>query len=108
MIEVLENLMRNAADALEGQGIIEITLQNSTDGVEIIVADNGPGIDPANRERIFDLYFTTRRQGTGLGLSLTAQMVSSMGGHLVLDHEPGVDGRGARFVIQLPKKRSQT
>jgi signal transduction histidine kinase len=108
MIEVLENLMRNAAEALEGQGIIEITLRNSSDGAEIVVADNGPGIDAANRERIFDLYFTTRRQGTGLGLSLTAQMVSAMGGHLVLDHEPGVDGRGARFVIQLPKQRSQT
>ncbi len=107
MIEVLENLIRNAAEALDGRGIIEITLRNSADGAEISVADNGPGIDPANRERIFDLYFTTRRQGTGLGLSLTAQMVMSMGGSLVLDEGPGVDGRGARFVIQLPQKRSQ-
>ncbi len=107
IIEVLENLIRNAADALEGQGIIEVTLTNSSRGPEISVADNGPGIDPENRERIFDLYFTTRREGTGLGLSLTNQMVSALGGNLVLDDSPGIDGRGARFIIQLPKKRSQ-
>ncbi len=108
MIEVLENLMRNAADALDGQGIIEVTLQSTNKGIEIVVADSGPGIDPANRERIFDLYFTTRREGTGLGLSITAQMVSSMGGLLVLDDAPGIGTDGARFVIHLSKKRSQT
>lgn len=107
MIEVLENLMRNAAEALGDEGIIELSLVATPDGAEVIVADNGPGIDQANRERIFDLYFTTRREGTGLGLSLTNQMVGSMGGHLRLDDAPGVDGRGTRFVISLSEKRSE-
>ncbi len=107
MIEVLENLLRNAAEALEGKGLIEVSVRSQGGMVEVGVADNGPGIDPDHRERIFDLYFTTRRQGSGLGLSLTAQMVSAMGGLLILDDGPGLEGRGCRFVIRFPNKRSQ-
>jgi len=103
MIEVLENLVRNAAQALKDEGTIEVTLQTLAQEVQIVVEDNGPGIDAANRERIFDLYFTTHEQGSGLGLSLTTQMVSAMGGHLELDDNPGLDGQGARFVIHFPK-----
>ena len=101
MIETLENLMRNAAQAMDEKGKIEVTLRSFSRQVQIVVADNGPGIDPSLRERIFDLYFTSHEQGSGLGLSLTTQMVSSMGGHLELDDEPGLEGRGARFVIHF-------
>ena len=103
LIEVLENLLRNAVEAMAGSGVIEISAETVGDEVVVVVADNGPGIPPENREKVFDLYFTTRASGSGLGLSLTAQMVSALGGHLDLDDHPGVDGRGARFVIRLPK-----
>jgi len=83
--------------------VIEISAETVQDEVVVVVADNGPGIPPENREKVFDLYFTTRASGSGLGLSLTAQMVSALGGHLDLDDQPGIDGRGARFVIRLPK-----
>lgn len=102
VIEILENLIRNAAQALHGQGKILVSLIGSGEWAEIVVEDNGPGIAPDDRERIFDLYYTTRAEGMGLGLSLTAQMATAMGGQLRLDDEAGLDGRGARFVVRLP------
>ncbi len=102
LIEVLENLLRNAVEAMNRSGIIEVSSSTEESEVVIVVADNGPGIPAENREKVFDLYFTTRASGSGLGLSLTAQMVSALGGHLDLDDKPGLDGRGARFVIRLP------
>lgn len=103
LMEVLENLLRNAVEAMEGAGIIEVSAASVGDEVVVVVADNGPGIAPENREKVFDLYFTTHASGSGLGLSLTAQMVTALGGHLDLDDQPGIDGRGARFVIRLPR-----
>jgi len=103
LIEVLENLLRNAVEAMDGSGVIQVSSETMGGEVVVVVADNGPGIPAENREKVFDLYFTTRAAGSGLGLSLTAQMVSALGGHLDLDDKPGLDGRGARFVIRLPK-----
>ena len=105
VIEILENLMRNAAEALDGRGKVMVSLIASGEWAEIVVADDGPGVAEVDADRIFDLYYTTRPEGTGLGLSLTAQMVSSMGGLLVLDSEPGLDNRGARFVARLPLRQ---
>ena len=105
--EVLENLMRNAAQALAGRGKVLVSVIARGNRAEISVADNGPGVTEADRDRIFDLYYTTRPEGTGLGLSLTAQMVSAMGGLLTLDSEPGLDKRGARFVARLPLRQQR-
>ena len=79
-----------------------VSLIGSGEWAEIVVADDGPGVPAEDRDRIFDLYYTTRPEGTGVGLSLTAQMASAMGGMLVLDDQPGLDKRGARFVVRLP------
>ena len=105
VIECLENLLRNAAAALDGRGKVLVSLIAAGDWAEIVVADDGPGVPAADHDRIFDLYYTTRPEGTGLGLSLAAQMVSAMGGQLLLDAEPGLDGRGARFVVRLPLRQ---
>ncbi len=106
VIEILENLLRNAAESLDGRGKVMVSLIANGDWAEIVVADNGPGVAEDDSDRIFDLYYTTRPEGTGLGLSLTAQMVSAMGGLLVLDAAPGLDNRGARFVARLPLRQS--
>ncbi len=103
LIEVLENLIRNAVEATEGRGKVHISSDLVGQEVEVVVEDNGPGIPTGSREKVFDLYFTTRPTGSGLGLSLTAQMVTALGGHLDLDEQPGLDGKGARFVIRLPR-----
>ncbi|RKX36724.1 MAG: hypothetical protein DRP64_18205 [Verrucomicrobia bacterium] len=105
LIEILENLLRNAAQALNGRGKVLVSAIAHGEWAEIVVADDGPGVAEVDRDRIFDLYYTTRPEGTGLGLSLTAQMVSAMGGSLVLDSEPGLNRSGARFVARLPLRQ---
>ncbi|MBU2501818.1 hypothetical protein KJ682_10865, partial [bacterium] len=105
MTEILENLVRNAAEAVGTGGKILVSLIGAGDRAEIVVADDGPGIEPGIRDRIFDLYFTTRPEGNGLGLSLAVQMAGAMGGNLALSDEPGLDGKGARFVLTIPLNR---
>jgi len=106
VVEILENLMNNAAQAIDGKGKVLVSLIARKDVAEIVVADDGPGVAPEDRDRIFDLYFTTRPEGNGLGLSLVAQMVSAMGGALSLETDSGLDHKGARFVVTLPIRRS--
>ncbi len=106
VVEILENLLKNAALAIEGQGRVMVSLVAKGDVAEIVVADDGQGIATEDRDRIFDLYYTTRPDGHGLGLSLVAQMVSAMDGTLFLDTKPGLDNKGARFVVKFPLRRS--
>lgn len=108
VVEILENLMQNAAQAMDGKGKVLVSLIARGGMAEIVVADDGPGVAPGDRDRIFDLYYTTRPEGNGLGLSLVVQMASSMGGSLSLDTEPGLDHKGARFVVTLPIHRIST
>jgi PAS domain S-box-containing protein len=72
------------------------------DAIEISIADTGPGIAPADRERIFSPYFSTRKRGTGLGLAIVSHIVAEHGGRIrVEDNLP----HGARFVIELPNAK---
>jgi len=105
VVEILQNLMNNAAQAIDGRGKVLVSLITRGEVAEIVVADDGPGVAPEDRDRIFDLYFTTRPEGNGLGLSLVVQMASAMGGSLSLETEPGLDHKGARFVVTLPIRR---
>ncbi|MEN8006700.1 MAG: ATP-binding protein [Candidatus Krumholzibacteriota bacterium] len=106
VVEILENLLKNAVQALAGKGKVLVSLIARGEVAEIVVADDGPGVAPGDRDRIFDLYYTTRPEGNGLGLSLVAQMAAAMGGALSLDSEPGLDHKGARFVVILPLHRT--
>ena len=105
VIEILENLLRNAAQAVGASGRIEVALAVENDEAVITVADDGPGIPARDRDRVFDLYYTTSAEGSGVGLSLSAQMAEAMGGRLSLAEQPGLDNRGARFEIHLPVRR---
>ena len=67
--------------------------------LELAVADDGPGIPPEVRERIFEPLFSTRPFGVGLGLPLVRRIVEQHGGELVVESSPGA---GARFTIRLP------
>ncbi len=103
--QVLLNLLTNAQHALRGAEpprTISIGAHpEGDDHVRIDVADNGPGIPAAIRDRIFEPFFTTKKvgEGTGLGLSLCQSLVESHGGFLTLDDAPG---GGARFSLVLP------
>jgi signal transduction histidine kinase len=99
--QVFMNLVMNACDALEGQGTIRITSEPRPDGVSISIADDGPGIPAAIRDRIFEPFFTTKPvgQGTGLGLSISHGIVERHGGALTVECPPA---GGTIFHIELP------
>ncbi len=107
MKRVVDNLTRNAAEALKGAAVAapEIRITATRTGtakrreVELRVADNGPGILPEHHPSIFDPYFTTKSEGTGLGLAICKKIVLEHGGRIWVDESAA---RGAVFVVALP------
>jgi signal transduction histidine kinase len=99
---VLSNLVSNALDAVpEGAGIVTVSTKDLGGTVLITVEDNGQGVPEADRDRIFDLLFSTKgSRGTGFGLAITKKIVNEHGGEVMLD--PKVDS-GACFRIVLPR-----
>jgi signal transduction histidine kinase len=104
--QVLLNLTLNGIQAIEHEGkvAIEAHVESSEalahgDLVEITVSDSGQGIPPESLERIFRPFYTTKRGGTGLGLSLCRRIVSQHGGTLTVESELR---KGTRFIIRLP------
>lgn len=105
LLEILVNVLQNARQAMAGAGTPErrIVLRTSDLGerVRLEVIDNGPGIDPGNLVRIFNLGFTTRADGHGVGLHASANSAKELRG--VLRAESAGLGHGATFVLELPK-----
>jgi signal transduction histidine kinase len=90
--QVMLNLIKNAVQALEGIKDSSITvqaMQSSTSNVQISVTDNGPGIPAESADEIFLPFFTTRRKGTGVGLSYSRQVMSMNGGSIEVNSNPG-------------------
>jgi signal transduction histidine kinase len=105
--QVLINLVRNAAEAIEGQGSVTLRVRashaklhgKSSDVAVLEVTDTGKGIPPEVEKRLFDPFFTTKEAGTGLGLSIAARIVEKHGGALEYQTQPG---HGTTFGIVLP------
>ncbi len=93
------NLMRNASEAMGGCGSIEIAVNGDGQGLVVTLADHGPGIPAELRQRVFEPYFTTKQDGTGLGLALVRHTIEAHGGTLTVSETPG---GGATFSIVLP------
>ncbi|MBU2547640.1 MAG: HAMP domain-containing protein [Proteobacteria bacterium] len=101
MQRVLINLLDNAVAAVEDGGLIGITLayDKALKTARLEVADNGTGISPTDKSRLFEPYFSTKKSGTGLGLAIVSTIVADHNGFVrFLDNQP----RGARFIIELP------
>ena len=99
---VIENLLKNALDAMEGRGNIDVQIRDEQQKVVIDVQDSGKGISAANVRRVFDPGFTTKKRGWGLGLTLSKRIMETYHkGELFVKHsEPG---KGTTFRIVLPK-----
>jgi nitrogen fixation/metabolism regulation signal transduction histidine kinase len=107
LTQVVMNLLENARDAVTSRGSdqsvgrIAVRTRVERGAVLLEVEDNGPGFDPAMKERLFAPYFTTKETGTGLGLAIVRRIISDHGGRIDAFSEPGA---GARFVIELPAR----
>jgi two-component system nitrogen regulation sensor histidine kinase NtrY len=98
---VIINLVDNAIEAMNRSGVITIETQHDAAAgmVRLTVADDGPGIAPAEREKLFMPYYSTKRRGSGLGLAIVRRIVAEHGGTI----EAGENiPRGTKFAIELP------
>jgi len=102
---VIENLLKNALDAMEGKGTITVAIVNEVDQIIIDVTDTGKGISSANINKVFRPGFTTKKRGWGLGLTLTKRIVEQYhkGKIFVKWSEPG---QGTTFRIELKRSLS--
>ncbi len=92
------NLLRNAAEAMGGSGPIDVEVARDGQGLVVTIADHGPGIPEELRPRVFEPYFTTKQDGTGLGLALVRQTIESHNGTIRVSE---TTGGGATFSIVL-------
>src|SRR5262249_24762403 len=96
---VLLNLVKNGLEATAAGGRVEVSARSDGDSVEIVVADDGPGLSSKQRAHLFEPGFTTKAAGSGLGLTIVERIVSEHGGTVtVADANP----HGTRFALRLP------
>jgi signal transduction histidine kinase len=97
--QALENLVKNAVEAIEGNGVIRIETDAIDRFLVIRVKDTGRGIPPDVQAKLFEPFFTTKAQGTGLGLATSQQIIFEHSGHLLVESQPGM---GSTFTTLLP------
>lgn len=101
MNQVIINLVANAVDSVENGGIIKLNAGLSYSGfVEISVEDNGMGIDQEHLDKVFTPFFTTKKEGSGIGLSFSREVVRMHGGSIDLT---SMSGNGTKVTIRLPR-----
>ncbi len=99
LVQVFLNLVLNAVDATGKGGRIELRAERAGDGVTVTVRDDGAGIAPDHAGRLFQPYFTTKKNGTGLGLFVSRKLVANHGGRIEFASRPG---EGTTFRVDLP------
>jgi len=99
--QVLLNLIVNAVQAMNGDGVLSLDVKQEDSDIIIVVQDTGKGIEKENIDKVFNPFFTTKEPGvgTGLGLSIAYHIISKAGGRILLDSEAG---KGTTFTIILP------
>ena len=99
MERVFYNLILNAVQASPSGGTVTVKTRATGEAVEIAVIDRGVGIDPQQRNSIFNPFFTTKPEGVGLGLAIVSKIVDEHGGKITVESEPG---KGSVFHVLLP------
>ena len=101
MERVFYNLILNAVQASPAGGAVSVKTRAGADCVEIAVIDRGVGIEPAQRDSIFNPFFTTKPEGVGLGLAIVSKIVDEHGGKITVESDPG---KGSIFHVVLPNE----
>ncbi len=107
VLQIFSNLIANAIDAMPEGGVLKVSsrkvFSGSKDGIQVVIQDNGRGIDPANLDRIFEPFFTTKGNlGTGIGLWVVRQLVERRGGQVSLTSSTSHNASGTTVTIFLP------
>ncbi len=102
LLSALLNLCMNAIQAMGHGGRLRLRADDTPEGICIRVEDNGPGIPADRQQAIFDPFYTTRPEGTGLGLAVVAAVARNHGGRIELD---SAEGEGCTFRLHLPQRR---
>ena len=97
--KALLNLLLNGLEALEPYGRLTVTTRHQADKVVVVIEDTGAGMSEETLSRAFDLFFTTKPEGTGLGMAITRSVIDLHGGALEIQSAPG---RGTRVEVRLP------
>jgi signal transduction histidine kinase len=105
LLQALLNLFQNGLQAMPSGGTLSVSLQRAGDTWRCTVRDTGIGIPPETLAKIFNLYFTTKSNGSGIGLSIVHQIVSEHGGDITVQSAPGA---GSTFVVSLPAAAADT
>jgi PAS domain S-box-containing protein len=103
--EVVLNLITNAAEAMkhnDGDKLIEIASGAQEDHISVRISDSGPGVPVELRTKVFEPFYTTKKSGTGIGLSLCHRIITDHGGSLMIETSKW---SGAEFIIKLPTER---
>ncbi|MGH1363627.1 MAG: ATP-binding protein [Calditrichia bacterium] len=98
--QILLNLVSNAIEASANGTKISVTAKHATDYIHLVVMDEGPGIEPNELEHIFDPFYTTRAEGTGLGLSVCKRLCNENNAEIRADNRPS---GGALFILEISK-----
>lgn len=99
---VFQNILMNAAQAMDGRGRIDVTISVENGRCSVAVADRGAGMPEDVREKAFDAFFTTKHRGTGLGLPIARRVVEAHGGTIRIDAPPA---GGTTISVELPLPR---
>lgn len=99
MQRVIANMVQNAIHAINGDGAISMQIVEQSKSVLVKVTDSGPGIEDKMMNKIFDPLFTSKKHGTGLGLTICKQIIEEHGGNITVQNNP------TTFTISLPKHR---
>ena len=97
--QVILNMVLNAIEAMPDGGTLRVSAMSGEHRVIVAFADTGVGIAPEDRPRLFEPFFSTKRDGTGLGLSVSYGIIDAHGGSIEVETEPG---KGSTFAINLP------
>jgi signal transduction histidine kinase len=99
VLNAVENLLRNAREALEHGGHISVTTRQRGDVITLQITDDGPGMDARTRENVFDDFFTTKPNGSGLGLPFVHRVMTVHRGRVAID---STEGCGTTVTLELP------
>jgi len=100
LAECLQNLLINAMQAAGEHGKVEVETVLEKNAVCVSISDSGPGVPEPERDRIFEVFYTTKKGGTGLGLNIARRIVEDHGGSITVDASPTLGG--AKFTVKLP------